>query len=309
MSPASRHAGLIGLALLAACLLVGHELARLGGAPVPFFPKRGSELTNSIGMRFVGVPAGKFLMGSPKEDKYCQHYEEPCHEVEITRPFFLGKFEVTQAQYRKVTGTNPSWHSVTGRAKDWVKGLDTDNFPVEAVTWDEAKAFCAKLSALPEERKAGRSYRLPTEAEWEYACRAGTKTAYCFGDTVTHEQANLLDRNQDREPITWLQRPAVVGSYPPNAWGLHDMHGNVREWCEDRFRVEYYKLAPKKDPPGPTAAEAALDDWRVFRVFRGGSYMSGGEGCSSSARLWSEPEEGSSTVGFRVVCVLAAWGR
>ena len=135
------------------------------------------EITNSIGMKLVLIPAGKFLMGSPKDEKERWPDEEQ-HEVSITKPFYLGVYVVTQAEYEKVMGNNPSYFSAKGDGKDSVKDMDTGQFPVEAVSWDDAVAFCKKLSELPEEKKAGRVYRLPTEAEWEYACRAGTKTAF-----------------------------------------------------------------------------------------------------------------------------------
>ncbi len=136
----------------------------------------GGPITNSIGMKLVLIPAGKFLMGSARDEKGHHPSEEPQHEVVISQPFYMGVYEVTQGQYRQVMGNNPSFYSPRGEARDEVAGLDTDNFPVENVTWHDAQAFCQRLSALWRERAAGRVYRLPTEAEWEYACRAGTTT-------------------------------------------------------------------------------------------------------------------------------------
>ena len=191
---------------------------------------------------------------------------EEQHEVSITKPFYLGVYVVTQAEYEKVMGNNPSWFSAKGDGKDKVKDMDTGQFPVEKVSWDDAVAFCKKLSELPEEKKAGRVYRLPTEAEWEYACRAGTKTAFHYGDSLSSKQANFNGNfpygGADKGP--YLGRTAKVGSYAANAFGLYDMHGNVWEWCQDWYDENYYKNSPKEDPPGPAQG--------LHRVVRGGGW-------------------------------------
>src|SRR5262249_46839160 len=150
---------------------------------------------------------------------------------EITRPFYLGVFPVTQAQYQSVAGRNPSANSATGSERDNVAGLCTDDFPVEMVTWAAAVRFCKKLSALAAEKAAGRGDRLPTEAEWEYACRAGTSTAFHFGDSLSSTQANFDGRGPygGAAQGPFLNRTSKVGSYRPNAFGLYDMHGNVFE--------------------------------------------------------------------------------
>ena len=227
---------LLALAFCAACLRQGPP--EQDEAPNPPLP----ELTNSIGMKLVLIPPGKFLMGSPKEEEHHEIDEEPRREVEISKPFYLGAFEVTQAQYRQIMGTNPSFYSPTGDAKDEVKGLNTDDFPVERVSWHDAKQFCVKLSALPAETKAGRVYRLPAEAEWEYACRAGTTTPFHFGKSLSADQANFDERVDlpGENKGEWLGRTTKVGSYKPNAFGLFDMHGNVLEWCEDWYKRDYY---------------------------------------------------------------------
>ena len=228
-------------------------------------------ITNSIGMRLVPIPAGTFMMGSPKEENR--------HEVTLTKDFYLGMTQVTQAQYEKVIGKNPSEFQ-----GDEVSGRDSSEFPVEWVSWEDAFKFCEKLSSLPDEKAADRVYRLPTEAEWEYACRAGSSTAFFFGD----DEESLSD-------YAWYYRnsgehPHPVALKKPNAWGLYDMHGNVHEWCSDWFAYHYPKGAVS-DPAGPREGSS--------RVLRGGSWGVGALSCWSSSRSGSlfRPHEN----GFRVV--------
>jgi len=216
---------------------------------------------NSIGMEFKLIPAGTFIMGEGDQ----------AHEVTLTKPFKIGVHEVTQAQYEQVMGVNPSHF----------KGA---NNPVEKVSWDDAVEFCRKLSELPAEKEAGNVYRLPTEAEWEYACRAGTTTKYSFGD----DDSELVDyawhsENSDKEPHP-------VGSKLPNAWGLHDMHGNVWEWCQDWY-VDY-PSGSVTDPSGATSGSA--------RVFRGGSWGYTAEGCRPANRHRVIPSHRGDGLGFRV---------
>src|SRR5262249_726304 len=177
------------------------------------------------------------------------------HAVEITKGFYLGTYEVTQKQFKAVMGYNPSYFSRDGKrrasdtdfsykptgGKDKVKGLDTDGFPVEQVAWGDQQEFIKKLSSLPEEKKNGHQYRLPTEAEWEYACRGGAtvKTTFQFGNTLSSSQANF-DGNHPHPygggtKGKYLERTCKVGSYKPNKFGLYDMHGNVAEWCADWY--------------------------------------------------------------------------
>ncbi len=279
--------GFFGVGVLV--MLLGISL----GAEPAAQPK---EITNSIGMKLVLIPAGKFLMGSPKDEKERFHGEVQ-HEVSITKPFNLGVYMVTQAEYEKVMGNNPSYFSPKGDGKDEVEDMDTSHFPVEMVSWEDAIAFCKKLSELPEEKKAGRVYRLPTEAEWEYACRAGTKTVFHYGDSLSSKQANF-DGNDpyggaDKGPN--LNRTAKVGSYAPNAFGLYDMHGNVWEWCQDWYNGGYYKNSPKEDPPGPAQASD--------RVVRGGSWYSHGWDCRSAGRHRLGPASRFASLGFRVAAV------
>jgi formylglycine-generating enzyme required for sulfatase activity len=243
------------------------------------------QMENSAGMKLVRIPAGKFWMGSSVKRGNRMDNEFPRHEVEITRAFYMGVHEVTQQQYQTVMGNNPSWFSATGGGKDKVQGLDTSDFPVESVSWIDAVNFCKKLSGLPAERKAGRTYRLPTEAEWEYACRAGTATPYHFGRFLSDRLANAGSA---------LGRTCPVGSYPPNAWGLHDMHGNVAEWCADVFNPAYYSKSPARDPQGPKGSGP--------RVLRGGGFAGKekDQHARSAYRARRPPTQAIPGTGFRV---------
>jgi uncharacterized protein (TIGR02996 family) len=252
-------------------------------------------LTNSLGMRLALIPAGCFYMGSPKNQRGRETTEDPLHLVEITKPFFLGTFQVTQEEYTSVTDANPS-HFTAGL------GCGTD-YPVERVSWDEAVEFCRRLSQQPGERDAGRTYCLPTEAEWEYACRAGTRTPFWWGGWITSRHANMYGGRpygRGSRVGPYLQRTARVGSYRPNPWGLFDMHGNVWEWCRDWADSYYYGRSPRVDPQGPDTGQA--------KILRGGSWGAYGYSCRASSRKW-EPTDGRyNYVGFRVACTLAAWG-
>jgi formylglycine-generating enzyme required for sulfatase activity len=289
---------LASLTLLCAAL----ALPLVGGADKPKGKKApAKEFANSIGMKLVLIPAGKFTMGSPKDEKGREMSaggasgKETQHEVEITRPFYIGVYPVTQAQYKKVMGTNPSWFSAKGTGSDKVEGLNTDSFPVERVSWQDAKKFCAALSKLPAEKKAGRTYRLPTEAEWEYACRAGTTTPFNCGKSLSSRQANFDGKypygGAPKGP--YLGRTCKVGSYKPNAWGLYDMHGNVYHFCSDWFKKDNVTGSPKKDPKGPKKGDAC--------VLRGGSWINSGWACRAAFRMGVEPDLPSYNFGFRVV--------
>jgi formylglycine-generating enzyme required for sulfatase activity len=198
------------------------------------------KFTNSIGMKFVLIPAGEFTMGSP-ENEQGRDSNEPQHKVKITKPFYMQTTEVTQAQWKAVMGNNPSYF----------KGND---LPVETVSWDDAQEFIKKLSA-----KEGVKYRLPTEAEWEYACRAGSTTKFYFGEDESKlDEYAWYHNNSDG-------KTHPVGQKKPNAWGLYDMHGNVWEWCQDWYGADYYKNSPAEDPQGPASAES--------RVLRGGGEL------------------------------------
>ncbi len=221
-------------------------------------PSALEEITNSIGMKLKLIPAGEFMMGSP-ESEPGRRPDESLHKVTLLQPFQMGIYEVTQAEFSAVMGANPS------KSKGATK-------PVEQVLWDEAVAFCAKVSALPAERAAGRVYRLPTEEEWEYACRAGTTTAYSFGDS-----------DPDLSRYGWFKDNSgaathVVGEKLPNSWGLYDMHGDVSEWCED-----------------------LSDTGSSSRVVRGGCWDSSAEECRSAFRDEHDLPVRYLYSGFRVV--------
>jgi formylglycine-generating enzyme required for sulfatase activity len=212
--------------------------------------------------------------------------------VQISKTFYLGKYEVTQEQYRQVMGKNPSYFAPTGKGWVLVGDQDTRNFPVDSVSWKDAVAFCRALSERPEEQAAGRKYDLPTEAEWEYACRAGTTSPFHFGAQLNGVQANCDGTNPygaDKGP--YLERTCAVGSYPPNGWGLYDMHGNVWEWCKDWYQKDYYKSGENKDPQGPATGQ--------YRNRRGGSWKSTAGFCRAAVQLWYDPPV-HAVEGFRV---------
>jgi formylglycine-generating enzyme len=252
------------------------------------------EVVNSLGMRFALIPAGTFLMGSPKGEKGRSPAEGPQHEVRITRPFYLGVFPVTQLEYRLAVGKSPSHF---GRRRAEGKALETDAFPVESVSWHAAIELCRRLPRKRGER--GRTYRLPSEAEWEYACRAGAAfyQTYHFGDSLT-DQANFdghyptgATRRKMKGP--YLRRTCPVGSYPPNAFGLYDLHGQVWEWCSDWFDTEYYARSPADDPPGPAQG--------TERTIRGGCWDGKAAVCRTAYRIGYASEYTHRYVGVRVV--------
>jgi formylglycine-generating enzyme required for sulfatase activity len=259
------------------------------------------SFTNSIGMKLVLIPEGKFKMGSPADEKGREPVDkgsEYQHEVEITKPFYLGVYTVTQQQYKRVMGENPSWFSAQGGGKRKVEDLDTDDFPVESVSWEDAKKFCDKLSDRAAERRQGRMYRLPTEAEWEYACRGGASSSnpFHFGKSLSTRHANFDGRRYGgRAKGPFLNRTCKVGSYRPNKFGLYDMHGNVFQWCNDWYAKDYYKDSPAKDPQGP--------DYGTARVVRGGCWHRLGRECRAAYRGRYEPGKRQLSFGFRVVCV------
>lgn len=250
-------------------------------------------------MKLVLIPKGTFQMGSPPGEEGSQD-DERQHEVTLTQDYYLGAFEVTQAQYEKVMGNNPSWfqgdrvaqripakkHPQTGRTieDERIIPVDFSNHPVERVSWEDAVEFCKKLSKLPEEKAAGRVYRLPTEAEWEYACRAGSKTAYSFGESAESPgDYAWFGRNSNNQT-----RP--VGEKKPNAWGLYDMHGNVWEWCSDWY--DKYPKGAVSDPTGPREVSS--------RVYRGGSWDFVAADCRSAVRFRVYPSGRGNNGGFRL---------
>ena len=237
-------------------------------------------LADGVDLDMIWIKPGTFIMGSP-EDEQGRGYDETQHEVTLSGGYWLGKYMVTQAQYEAVMGSNPSFN----------QGAD---LPVEMVSWDDAKAFCKKLT--DQERAAGRlpegyEYNLPTEAQWEYACRAGTRSALNSGSNLTNkEECPEMDEvgwyggNSD-----WQTHP--VGQKLPNAWGFYDMHGNVYEWCLDWY--DDYPADAVTDPTGPDAGN--------YRVLRGGSNGDDAQDCRSAARSHTSPDSSFDFCGFRVV--------
>ena len=241
----------------------------LFGCGLLFLSGEPKNYTNSIGLEFVLIPAGTFVMGSPPDDESAFDWEKPAHQVTISRPFYMSRYEVTQGQWEKLMGNNHSCFK--GR-----------NNPVEQVSWEEAQVFIRKLN-----RKEGTSkYRLPTEAEWEYAARAGSQTRYHFGDN----KENL--REYDWYVDNSEEKAHPVGLKKPNAWGLHDMAGNVWEWVEDCYERDYYSRSPGIDPPGPENGN--------LRVFRGGSWLGIPNNCRSAIRFSFAPSFRYNFLGFRL---------
>ena len=233
------------------------------------------------GIDIVWIPSGSFQMGSPESEAQRQSGEGPVHTVELDG-FWMGKYEVTQAQWEAVMGSNPSRF----------KGAD---LPVETLSWGDCQQFISKLN----ERGDG-GFALPTEAQWEYACRAGTTTPFYFGETISTEQANY-DGNYtygNGAKGAYREKTTPVGSFPANAWALHDMHGNVWEWCADWYDENYYGKCPRQNPTGPSSG--------ALRVLRGGSWLSYPRNCRSGCRYWFDPTCAYNVGGFRVCRVVSA---
>jgi formylglycine-generating enzyme required for sulfatase activity len=247
-------------------------------------------VTNSIGMKFVKVPAGSFMMGKracqQPDDPFASrsaydncmkegsNSEKPSHRVTISQPFLIGQYEVTQEQWYKVMGSNPA------EFKTDKVGEDSRNYPVEKVSWNDVQNFISRLNA-----KEGKEYRLPTEAEWEYACKSGGKDQkYCGGN--------------DLSDVAWYEdnsgsRTHRVGTKKPNGLGIYDMSGNVFEWVSDWYGVNYYGNSPDSDPQGPSGGER--------RVNRGGSWSGDADDARSSNRNIFRPLNYSNFIGFRLV--------
>jgi len=244
------------------------------------------------GFDFVWVPPGRFLLGSPVEEDY-RDDDEARHPVTITAGFWIGVGPVTQGQWRAVMGNNPSAFSRDGTQSDRVRNVPDDalaRFPVESVTWDDVPRFRERAGQL-----LGRAVRLPTEAEWEYAARAGTTTPFPFGPTLNGVAANCDGTTPygTKRPGPYRGRPTPVGSYPPNAWGLVDAIGNVGEWVRDAFRRDYEALPPTD----PVWEE---DDPRRV-VFRGGSWDRNPIYCRAAYRNHIGPRAATNNIGFRIV--------
>ena len=269
-------------AAAAAALLSAVAGPGAGGGPLTTNTQKVAK--NSVGMTFVKVAPGGFRMGSPASEPGHREHEGPLHDVRIGKGFYLAAFPVTQAHYEIVVSKNPAKFARG-------KGGGPDH-PVEGVSWKEAEAFCRLLADLPEEAAHSRSYRLPTEAEWEYACRAGTESAFSCGDGLTPKDGVCAATGGKYGG----KGTAPVGGFPANPWGLHDLHGNVWEWVKDWYEEYYYFDSPPADPPGP--AHGAL------KVARGGCWNSPPADCRSAARRSLGPDARSENVGFRVVMMV-----
>jgi sulfatase modifying factor 1 len=277
-------------------------------------------VSETLKMRFVTIPGGTFRMGSPDDEADRFSNEGPQHPVRISRDFRMASHEVTRGQFaafvretgyqtegEKGGGNNVGFNAATGKFEvdakyNWRNPgyPQTDDHPVVLVTWNDAKAFCEWLS-----RRDNRSYRLPTEAEWEYACRGGTTTRYWNGDNQEGlaKIANVGDGTLKQRYGDWSSETitardgqvftAPVGSFPANAFGLHDMHGNVWEWCADWYDSDYYKDSPAADPQGPNSGSS--------RVLRGGSWVNVPLCVRCAFRHLFTPDFRDLSVGFRVV--------
>jgi formylglycine-generating enzyme required for sulfatase activity len=244
------------------------------------------EITNSVGTKLVLIPAGEFQMGSLASDTEAYNNERPQHRVRLSKPYYLGKYELTQREWKAVMGTEP-W-----KGKPLVR--EGDDYPAVWISHGDAEEYCRRLSALPAERAAGRVYRLPTEAEWERGCRGGNQalTKYHFGDSKA-----------DLGKYAWYDKNAYdigdkyahpVGQKLENGYGLHDMHGNVWEWCSDWYAADNYgtSAASGPDPTGPS--EGSL--W----VVRGGCWSNAAAFCRSAFRYGNEPSLRGDGFGFRL---------
>lgn len=302
---------------IAVAVLLALALARVDAGD----PGAGEKkvVSNSIGMKLVRLAAGEFLMGSPESDTDAIADEKPQHKVKITKPFLMGQYTVTVGEFRRfIKDTNyqtaadqsgiyrtirPDGKIEPGNAgQNWENiGFPiTDRHPVCCVDFDDCVEFCKWLS-----KKEMKTYRLPTEAEWEYACRAGTTTRWSCGDNKDEliKHANIVydtfptfarENGPKTNGMGWMFM-APVGEFHANPWGLHDMHGNLWQWCSDRYAEGYYKDAPLADPTGPAAGDV--------RVIRGGTWSRGPLDCRSANRFGLSGAT-SLSVGFRIVCEL-----
>ena len=260
-------------------LYVQHRAQKLRDTPAYQLhgPVASLDLGNNVHLELVRIEPGSFMMGSADNEPDHDISESPMHKVTIAKPFYMGKFEITQAQW-KVIRQNMS------------KANDGDQYPADGIGWSDAAGWCDEMS-----KRLNVHVRLPTEAEWEYACRAGTTTPFAFGTTLTPDNANFSVT--DAKPK--ITKTTPVGTFKPNAWGLHDMHGNVWEWCEDTLQPDYDKA--------PADGSAWIDPTNKFnRVRRGGSWKETPGNCRSAVRFGSassekEPDMRNDQVGFRVV--------
>ncbi|MGD1942275.1 MAG: formylglycine-generating enzyme family protein [Leptolyngbyaceae cyanobacterium] len=271
--------------------------------PIQFFREDHLSLTpEQTPLKLVDIPPGRFQMGSPEDELGRLEREGPQHRVTLAQTFFMSQYPITQAQWRAVAALPQAERELNPDPSNF-KG---DNRPVERVTWFDAVEFCQRLA-----KATGRAYRLPTEAEWEYACRARTTTPFHFGETITTDLANYRGQDWEVRGKTYSgaygngpygefrEETTAVTLFPPNAFGLHDMHGNVLEWCQDHWHESY------EGAPADASAWLSSGDSENHRVLRGGSWDGNPENCRSAFRLRYAPDYSNYFVGFRVVCGLA----
>jgi formylglycine-generating enzyme len=255
---------------------------------------RAGEVRTVAGIQLCWCPPGRFTMGSPP-DEIGRRADEQQVEVQLTRGFWTARTEATQGQWQRVVGAFPDKLPSAERGEG-------DDVPMYWVNFPEAEGFCAKLTETGRrsgELPVGWEFSLPTEAQWEYACRAGTTTATSFGNVLRHDQANFGEERPDRSaPVVGYSRP--VGSYPANAWGIHDMHGNVWEWCRDWYHA---KLPGGTDPDLSDTLGVVNRDGTYSRVRRGGAWPEPEWACRSACRMRYEPPRRSDHIGFRVFVV------
>jgi formylglycine-generating enzyme required for sulfatase activity len=275
------------------------------------------ERLDGLKLAMVRIPAGSFVMGSPPEEPERQESEGPQHRVELGE-FLLGRTPITQAQWREVAEWTPPVGEQPGER--WGRDLkrnparfrdqpDSDQRPVEQVSWLDAMEFCERLS-----RRTGRTYTLPSEAQWEYACRAGRSTPFHFGGTITPELANYNGTVTygDGPKGAYRQQTTSVGMFPANPWGLQDMHGNVREWCLDQWHGSHEGAPSDGSAWVNTTGESPMANRKEgrdtagaeeTRLLRGGSWLDDPGGCRSAYRSLDQPGSADDGVGFRVVCL------
>jgi formylglycine-generating enzyme required for sulfatase activity len=276
-----------------AVLLFPLAAGQLSAPADRFAGSKGGDERVTAGIRLCWCPSGRFRMGSPHDEPDRRADEEQV-DVTLSRGFWMGKYEVTQGQWSRIAGEFP--HEMDRGAGD--------DFPMYWVNYAEAENFARKLTAMAQ--KTGDlprdwEFRLPTEAQWEYACRAGTTKGTSFGDSLSSKQANFGGKPYNGgEPGPSLNRASKVGSYPPNAWGLDDMHGNVYEWCRDWY---HQRLPGGTDPDLSAVRGAPNSDGTFSRVRRGGGFTDNGLACRSARRHRYEPERRADHIGFRVVAV------
>lgn len=291
----SRADFLTGVAL-AMQVLVGLLFAPAAQGVQSFFGSKAGENRKVAGMDLCWCPPGRFRMGSPPDEPERRPGEDQV-EVTLTTGFWMGKYEVTQGQWKQVIGKLPGQLTP--------EGGEGDDLPVYNVNYGESDGFCLKLTEIAlasGEMPGDWVFRLPTEAQWEYACRAGTTTATSFGDKLSSKQANFQGRPYNgAEAGPSLKRAARVGNYPANSWGLHDMHGNVVEWCRDWYHA---KLPGGRDPDMSSVKGTMNRDGTFSRSRRGSAWTDDGWASRSAFRQRFEPERRADHIGFRVALVL-----